>query len=63
LQERGQPTGIPGVCCDELWQAFREDATRAGWITAEEFPRGELNADGEQTPGKVRQLALIAAMH
>ena len=53
----------PGGWRDEVWKALCEDPTPAGPIAAEEFPHGQLDTDGPRTPGKVRQAALIAAMH
>ena len=58
-----QSMGFASIGRDEFRQALGEDPTPAGPIAAEEFPHGQLDTDGPRTPGKVRQAALIAAMH
>jgi hypothetical protein len=55
--------GLTAISRAEMRPALGEDAAPAGPMVAAELPHGQLDPDGPRTPGQVRQVALVAAMH
>jgi len=60
---RDEPRRFACVRGDELWQAFREDATRTAHMATHKLPYDQLQTDGERAPREVCQAAWVAAMN
>ena len=62
LGSRAIPTRVEGAGAQPAMTA-KDNCDRTGWGAAHKFPHHELEANSARTPGKVRQMTLVAAMH